>query len=79
MGVMQRASRQRIISRAHEVVQALPLAARQYACVQCGLRGDLATLFGEKRCRPHVERMSSGWLDESTPEERAWLDIQQAS
>lgn len=63
-----------IISRAHNVVQALPLKDKQYVCMDCGLKGDLETLFGEIRCTPSVYRSGSGWKDESTPEERAALD-----
>lgn len=63
-----------IISRAHEVVQGLPLSAKRYVCTKCGLKGSIDDLFGKVRCTPTVYRMSSGWRDESTPEERMYLD-----
>lgn len=56
-----------IVSRAHEVVQSLPLRDGLLVCVRCGLRGALADLFGSARCVPHIELASSGWLREGTP------------
>lgn len=54
-----------IISRAHEVVQKVPLKDEKYKCIRCGMEGDLADLYGPKRCTPHAELASSGWKDES--------------
>lgn len=53
-----------IVSRAHEVVQKIPLIERCYKCMRCGLDGTLEDLFGEKRCLVHFEFKSSGWLPE---------------
>lgn len=56
-----------IISRAHEVVQSLPLSARLYTCMQCHTIGSLAKLFSDypdEKCTPHFETKTSGWLDE---------------
>lgn len=58
--------RKLIVSRAHDVVQALPLESRIYVCMRCGLRGDLARLFGTERCKPTLYAAGSGWNDEST-------------
>lgn len=59
------ASADTIVSYAHDVRQDLPLSAKRYVCMRCGLTGDLATLFGERRCERHLEFATSGWLDES--------------
>jgi hypothetical protein len=56
-----------ITSRAHEVVQCLPLHIEEYTCVRCGVRGTLQRLFGDcpdERCTPHAEFKSSGWKSE---------------
>lgn len=51
-----------IVSTAHEVVQALPLASRRYECRRCGFSGSLIEIFSdENECTPHYERPSSGW------------------
>ena len=63
-----------IVSRAHNVVQGLPLSANTYGCMSCGLRGNLEDLFGSKRCTPTIYKELSGWKDESTPSERDFLD-----
>lgn len=54
-----------IVSMAHDVVQALPLADKVYVCRRCGTRGDLEALFHGKRCTPHYESSLSGWLDDT--------------
>jgi hypothetical protein len=58
-----------VVSRAHEVVQALPLIDNVYTCLRCRLRGSLQAMFrdSETRCQPHAEFASSGWRDECEP------------
>ena len=51
-----------IVNDAHNVIQALPLSAKQYACMDCGLRGDLETLFGAQRCYLKLAKRRSGWI-----------------
>jgi len=63
-----------IISRAHNVVQKLPLKDERYVCIKCGMEGPLKMLFGPIRCTPTLYQENSGWKDESTPEEREMLD-----
>lgn len=63
-----------ILSRAHDVVQELPLSARAYVCRRVRIACGFVELFGPTRCAPHLEISNSGWLDEAMPEERALLD-----
>lgn len=54
-----------VLSRAHEVAQALPLSAERYVCIRCGKRGPLVRLFSAEpaeRCLPHLETKASGWV-----------------
>lgn len=55
-----------IVSRAHEVVEAMPLDRGNYVCVRCGMRGGLNVMFSnpETRCLPHSVGKYSGWLPE---------------
>ena len=55
-----------IVSTAHEVVQALPLALNEFVCMKCGVRGSLSRLFPgakdyELRCTPTYYNEGSGW------------------
>jgi hypothetical protein len=62
-----------IVSRAHEVCEALPVWSGVYVCMRCGLRGSLDDLFSpdpSKRCVPHFVLRSSGWFPESPTQER---------
>ena len=43
-------------------------------CRRCGRSGHVGSPEIKIRCLPHVELSTSGWLDESTPEERRLLD-----
>lgn len=49
-----------IVSDAHEVVLQ-NFCKDKYVCMHCGARGSLEDLFGDKRCTPHLELLSSGW------------------
>ena len=53
-----------IISKAHEIVQCLPLDAELYKCVRCESKATLKELFHGQRCTPHFELETSGWEDE---------------
>lgn len=58
-------ARPRIISRAHEVVEATGKSSPQlYVCRRCHKSGELKDLFEGARCFPHVEFADSGWTDE---------------
>jgi hypothetical protein len=54
-----------LVSRAHEWVQMDPPNGDTLACTRCGISVELKSLRQERRrCAPHYERPSSGFLME---------------